>query len=48
MTVYYWRYHNRTTVFGARGYDYVEAFALGFAVDAAVSRLPQAIAGFVS
>lgn len=47
MTVYYWRYHNRTTIFGARGYDYVEAFALGFAVDAAVSRLPQAIAGFV-
>lgn len=48
MTVYYWRYHNRTTIFGARGYDYVEAFALGFAVDAAVARLPQAIAGFTS
>ncbi len=48
MTVYYWRYHSRTTVFGARGYDYVEAFALGFVVDAAVSHLPQAIAGLVS
>lgn len=47
MTVYYWRYHSRTTVFGAQGYDYVEAFAVGFAVNAAVSHLPQAIAGFV-
>jgi hypothetical protein len=47
-TVYFWRYHARTTVFGARGYDYVEAFALGFAVDAAVSNLPHAIAGFAA
>ena len=37
-TVYYWRYHSRTTTFGARGYDYVEAFALGFAID--VNRHP--------
>jgi hypothetical protein len=46
LTVYSWRYHSRTATFGARGYDYVEAFALGFAVDAAVSHLPQAIAAF--
>ena len=37
-TVYYWRYHSRTTTFGARGYDCVEAFALGFAMD--VNRHP--------
>jgi hypothetical protein len=46
LTVYYWRYHSRATTFGARGYDYVEAFALGFAADVAVSNLPQAVAGF--
>jgi hypothetical protein len=46
LTVYYWRYHSRAATFGARGYDYVEAFALGFAADAAVSQLPQAIAAF--
>ena len=46
LTVYYWRYHNRTTVFGARGYDYVEAFALGFAADAAVANFPDAIKAF--
>ena len=45
-TVYYWRYHRRTTVFGANGYDYVEAFAVGFAADAAVSNLPQALQAF--
>ena len=46
LTVYYWRYHNRTSVFGAKGYDYVEAFALGFAADAAVSNFPDAIKAF--
>ncbi len=44
-TVYYWRYQSRPTVFGARGFDYVEAFALGFAADAAVSNLPKFVAG---
>jgi len=46
LTVYYWRYCSRAATFGARGYDYVEAFALGFAADAAVSQLPQAVAKF--
>lgn len=46
LTVYYWRYHSRAATFGGRGYDYVEAFALGFAADAAVSQLPQAVAAF--
>ena len=44
LTVYYWRYHNRTAVFGAKAYDYVEAFALGFAADLAVDHLPSAVA----
>jgi len=47
LTVYYWRYHNRTTVFGARGFDYVEAFALGFAADLAVDKLSDRLADFV-
>ncbi len=42
--VYYWRFESRDRVFGARGFDYVEAFALGFTVDAAVSKLPAEIA----
>ncbi len=46
LTAYFWRYHSRAAIFGARGYDYVEAFALGFAADAAVSHLPQAVAAF--
>jgi len=45
LTVYYWRYQNRSSVFGARGYDYVEAFALGFAANAAVSTFPSSITG---
>ncbi len=45
--MYFWRYHARDAVFGARAYDYVEAFALGFAVQAAVAALPAALAGFV-
>ena len=42
--VYLWRFTARTTVFGERGFDYVEAFALGFAVNAAVAGLPAALA----
>ncbi len=45
--VYYWRFHARPGVFGARSYDYVEAFAVGFAVNAAVAELPAAIARFL-
>lgn len=47
LVAYYWRFHARPIVFGARGYDYVEAFALGFAVNAAVAELPAAIAKFL-
>ncbi len=46
LTVYYWRYQNRTSVFGAESYDYVEAFALGFAADAAVANFPAALKAF--
>jgi hypothetical protein len=48
LTIYYWRYHSKVTAFGARGYDYIEAFALGFAADAAVVHLPQALASLVA
>jgi hypothetical protein len=44
LVVYYWRYHSRTTIFGARSVDYVEAFALSFAANAAVANLPDILA----
>jgi hypothetical protein len=44
LTVYFWRYHSKTAIFGARGFDYVEAFALGFVANAAMTRLPEAVA----
>ncbi len=47
-TVYYWRFEARDRVFGARSFDYVEAFALGFAVDAAVTDLPGAISKLIA
>jgi hypothetical protein len=34
-TLYYWQFHVKDRVFGARGYDYAQAFALGFVVGAA-------------
>lgn len=46
--LYFWRYRNGHATLGARAYDYVEAFALGFVVYAAVSDLPKAVAGFVT
>lgn len=42
--VYFWRYHAGSRVFGTRGFDYVEAFALGFAAYAAVADLPKVLA----
>jgi hypothetical protein len=39
--VYFWRYHAGPRVFGTRGFDYVETFALGFAAYAAVVDLPK-------
>jgi hypothetical protein len=41
--VYFWRYHAGARVFGTRGFDYVEAFALGFAAYAAVADLPKVL-----
>ena len=43
--VYFWRYHAGRRVFGTRGFDYVEAFALGFAAYAAVADLPKLLEG---
>jgi hypothetical protein len=48
LVVYYWRYHSKTAIFGARSVDYVEAFALGFAANAAVVNLPEVLAKAVS
>jgi hypothetical protein len=42
--VYFWRYHAGSKVFGTRGFDYVEAFALGFAAYYAVADLPKTLA----
>jgi hypothetical protein len=44
LVVYYWRYHSRTAILGARSVDYVEAFAVGFAANAAVANLPEVLA----
>jgi len=44
LVVYYWRFHSKTMIFGARSVDYAEAFALGFAANAAVANLPDALA----
>jgi hypothetical protein len=41
--VYFWRYHSGARVFGTRSFDYVEAFALGFAAYAAVTDLPKVL-----
>jgi hypothetical protein len=41
--VYFWRYHAGARVFGTRSFDYVEAFALGFAAYAAVADLPKVL-----
>ncbi len=47
LVVYYWRYQSKTAVFGQRGFDYVEAFTLGFAANAAVEKLPEILAKLV-
>ncbi len=48
LVVYYWRYQSKTAILGARSIDYVEAFALGFAANAAVSHLPDVLAKLAS
>jgi hypothetical protein len=42
--VYYWRFDTGRKVFGAQRFDYVEAFALGFVVNAVVANLSASIA----
>ncbi len=42
--VYYWRFHSGKKALGEKSFDYVEAFAVGFAVSLAVSELPEKIA----
>jgi hypothetical protein len=44
--LYFWRFHVQKSVFGARVFDYAEAFALGFVVSLAVNELPQRLAEF--
>ena len=44
LLIYSWRFQARDRVFGARPFDYAEAFALGFAVNAAVAELPAGLA----
>jgi hypothetical protein len=45
--VYFWRYHAGSKVFGSRGFDYIEAFALGFAAYYAVTDLPKTLGEFL-
>lgn len=44
LVIYSWRFQARDRVFGARGFDYAEAFILGFAVNAAIADLPGILA----
>jgi hypothetical protein len=44
--VYYWRFHSGKKALGEKGFDYVEAFAVGFAASLAVTELPEKIAAF--
>lgn len=44
--LYFWRFHAKKIVFGANGFDYAEAFALGFAVSLAINNLPEKLAKF--
>jgi hypothetical protein len=46
--VYFWRYHAGSRVFGTRGFDYVETFALGFAAYYAVADLPNTLVELVT
>jgi hypothetical protein len=42
--VYYWRFHSGKKALGENSFDYVEAFAVGFAVSLAVSQLTDKMA----
>jgi hypothetical protein len=41
--VYFWQFRTKEPTFGAGSFDYVKAFALGAAVEAAVTNLPEAL-----
>ena len=41
--VYFWQFCTKEPTFGAGPFDYVKAFALGAAVEAAVTNLPAAL-----
>jgi hypothetical protein len=43
LVVYYWRFQSRTAIFGAKSFDYVEAFALGFVANGAALKLPDVL-----
>lgn len=45
--VYFWRFHAGTVVFGSESLHYVQAFALGVAVYAAVADLPKTLGEWV-
>jgi hypothetical protein len=45
--VYYWRFHAKDRVFGMQGFDYVQAFVLGFVVEAAATDLPHKLEQFL-
>lgn len=47
LIVYFWRYQSRTAIFGAKSFDYAEAFGLGFVANAAIVKLPEALAALV-
>ena len=41
--VYFWQFWTKEPTFGASSFDYVKAFALGAAVEAAITNLPEAL-----
>jgi hypothetical protein len=41
LLVYIWQFRTKELTFGRSGFDYVKAFALGFAVEAAAWNLPD-------
>jgi hypothetical protein len=43
LLVYLWQFRMKEQTFGRSGFDYVRAFALGFAVEAAAWNLPEAL-----
>jgi hypothetical protein len=43
LLVYVWQFRMKEPTFGRRGFDYVRAFALGFAVEAAAWNLPEVL-----